>query len=347
LSDNPVVGGALAQCNLIFVARPLGEGFLRQNYAGRFGALDDGGRFLMHTLKFADLDRARVLADELFFPECPRFVRDEVYFVDGPAVRAVSLGGRIRTIADIPTPLCLGLQVGDDGEIYVGAAFDRKIYKIDGGAVTLAADLSGVISSPTNELVRLANGSMIVGDMGFNIMTDPAPRPGGLYLVAPDGTVTKTGPDIMFPNGMMLVDDGATLLVVGAMGASIYRLQLNADGKVQDYNEIALTAGASADGLAKARDGAFWYGDMALGAAVRHDPNGAPPVAILTGKPHATACAVFSDGREEWLAITIVVAHPTPENADKRTGQLLLAPMASVFEALKRSDVSGYVYAGT
>jgi sugar lactone lactonase YvrE len=284
----------------------------------------------VREIDFEAIRGAKVLAKDLYFPECPRFVDGEIYLVDGPAVRAVSLKGDVRAVANVPAALCLGLQIEPDGSLYVGAAFERKIYKAVNGDVSEVADLSGVVDAPNNELVRLPNGALLVGNMGFNIMVDPEPKPGCLLLVSPDGQVKRTGPEIYFPNGMILLDGGKTLLVVGGRGTSVYRLQLAPSGEVISHEVLPLTDAAAADGLGRAKDGSLWYGDMKLGAAVRPAPGGAPDIVVKTGKPHATACTVFEADGEEWLAITTVVSHPTPGNFDKRTGELLLAPLAAV-----------------
>lgn len=285
----------------------------------------------MRVVDFDKLADARILADKLHFPESPRFASGEIYFVDGSAVRAVDLQGRSRKIADTPAPLCLGLQVEADGSIYVGGSFTRQIFRITDGRASVYADLSEASSSPVNELVRLPGGNLIVGTIGFNPLAGEPPAPGGLFIISPDGTVRKTGPDIIFTNGMILADNGATLFL-SAFGARILRFNLRPDGEVVDWSEFPLHGDPppSADGITRAADGRFWYGDMGLGAAVRCNEDGSPEVIVRSGKHHATSCLAFEAGGQEWLAITVTDHAPEPGLPNHQTGQVIAVPMASI-----------------
>lgn len=285
----------------------------------------------MRVVDFDKLDGAKVLADGLQFPESPRFALGEIYFVDGPAVRAVDLRGKQRKIADVPTSLCLGLQIESDGTIYVGGSFTRQVYRIVGGKTSVAADLSSVSRSPTNELVRLPSGDLIVGTIGFDPLAGEPPAPGGLYVVSKDGKIRKTGPDIVFTNGMVLADGGRTLYL-SAGGTRILRFSLEPDGEVIDWTELPLQGDPPpvADGIAQAADGSFWYGDMGSGAAVRRGEDGFPDLIINTGKKHATACWAFEANGREWLVVTATDHGPEPGLPNRKTGSVLAVPMASV-----------------
>jgi sugar lactone lactonase YvrE len=287
----------------------------------------------MHSINFNDIPRARSLGKGYWFPECPRYFNGEVYLVDGPAVRAVDWSGTQRTVADIPaTMLCLGLQVETNGDVYVGAPMDRKVFRVREGKVDLVADISGAVAAPNNELIRLPGGQFLLGNMGFNPMTEPEPKPGGLYLVSNDGSVRKTGPDIVFANGMLLTEDAASLYVVGDRGQSIYEVTLNKEGEAVDWtlHPLKCEPRASADGLGRARDGSFWYGDMLCGAAVSPGEDGSPRIMMHTGQAHATACTVFTHEGEEWLATTAVQYPALPEHAHERTGRLIVAPLKEI-----------------
>lgn len=288
----------------------------------------------MRTVDLRSIGAAKVLADHLYFPESPRFTNGEVYFVDGSAVRAVDLQGRMRKLADLPTPLCLGLQIEPDGAIFVGGSVTRQAYRILDGKVSVVADLSQVSQSPTNELARLPSGDLIIGTIGFDPLAGEPPAAGGLFVVSKDGAVRKTGPDIVFTNGMILADGGATLFL-SAGGSRIMRFNLRPDGEVVDWSELALKGDPppSADGIARSADGAFWYGDMGTGAAVRVGDDGAPDLIVQTGKAHATACWTFETEGEEWLVITLTDHGPEPGFPNHGSGQVVAVPMAALARA--------------
>ncbi|WP_257555976.1 SMP-30/gluconolactonase/LRE family protein [Sphingobium sp. CFD-2] len=288
----------------------------------------------MRLLELAATRGARILAEGLFFPECPRFKGTEIIYVDGPLVRATSLAGVTRIVAALPAQLCLGLQItGDD--ILVGGALERRIYRIAGDTVSLEQDLSSHSASPTNEFVRLPGGSMLVGRMGFNPILGEAPRAARLLLVTPDGDVRETGPELMFANGMMLVDGGAILLVMETFAQQIRRLSLSPYGEVLSDTVLPLVNDPSPepDGFGLAADGGIWYADMHLGAVVHRGEDGKADLLLRTGKAHATSCVIFNAEEQEWIAITATDHPPAPEFAHLRTGQLIVVPLRALWEA--------------
>ena len=78
-------------------------------------------------------------------------------------------------------------------------------------------------------------GRAYVGNFGFDAAAadprDRAPAPTSLTGVSADGRVTEAAAGLMFPNGMVLTPDGATLIVAEAYGArSPTRLSRPASG---------------------------------------------------------------------------------------------------------------------
>jgi sugar lactone lactonase YvrE len=291
---------------------------------------------MMKTVDFTILPGSRILAEDLIFPECPRFHEGKLYIVDGPAVRAFDLSGNRETVAQLPTMQLLGLQIEPDGTLYFGAAFDRTINKVSGGAVSQVADLSADIATPTNELVRLSSGNFLVGKMGFNILAGETPAAGGMNLVKPDGSVTPTGPEIFFPNGLVLLDGERSLLVVGDMGKRIYRLELDETGAVTGSSSIDLkdaVGPVAADGMALSRDGQIWYGDMHNGVAVQVSDDGTPQIVVRNAMNHVSAVWLFEVDGEEWLAMTGLMTMEMPQSPDQFSARLAIAPMAEILAA--------------
>jgi sugar lactone lactonase YvrE len=289
------------------------------------------------TVQFDDLPGARVLAEGLGFPEGPRFFNGEIYFSDMNAVRAVDLDGNVRLVAELPTRLALGLQVTDDGTVYAAACVDSAIYKIADGKAELAVDLADATSFPVNEFVLLPNGAFLVAAMGFDLFAAGGianARPGHLLLVSPDGSVRRTGPDLLFPNGVVLRDNGRTLWIVETMANTIHRLRLDADGEVTGDDLIALQDTFSPDGMSLTADGAIWYADMSRGGAVLASASGGGEVFVEVPEPHAPCCLVFQDKGEEWLAIGATVHGPRDLKA--RTARVVAAPLAEILAAAGR-----------
>jgi sugar lactone lactonase YvrE len=290
----------------------------------------------MKTVGFNDLPNGRILAENLFFPECPRFHDDWIYIVDGPAVRRFSLDGAAELFAQLPTMMLLGLQIEADGTVYTGAAFDRIVHKISDGEVSVAADLSAAVAKPNNEIAILPDGTMLVGNMGFVILAGEEPVPSGLYRVGTDGSVSRTGPDIIFPNGMVLKDGGRTLLVAGDMGSKVYSLSLGPDGSVTGSSILDLTANGQtpgADGIALSAAGDLWYGDMHHGRAVMCNADGSAHIAVRDAMNHVTAVWLFEAEGQEWLAMTGLMTQAFPSSPDDMTGRLAIAPVSEILAA--------------
>lgn len=78
--------------------------------------------------------------------------------------------------------------------------------------------------------------------MGFDLLAGETPRAAQLLLVTPDGSVHRTGPEMLFANGMVLSDDGRTLWVVESGARQIDRLELSPEGQVIECTPLALDA---------------------------------------------------------------------------------------------------------
>jgi sugar lactone lactonase YvrE len=290
----------------------------------------------MKTVAFQALPGAKLLTDSLFFPECPRFHDGHVYIVDGPAVRRFDLAGNADTVVQLPTMMLLGLQIEPDGTIYTNDVFNRLVYRIRDGKPEVVADLSGAVSTPNNELVVLPSGEILVGNMGFNIAMGETPVPSGLYRVAKDGSAERTGPDIVFPNGMLLLEGGRTLLVAGSIEAQIYTLALSEDGAVTSSEMLQLSAETHSphpDGIARAVDGSLWYGDMHQGLAVQCNADGSARLAIEGAMNHVSAVCLFEDEGQDWLAMTGLMTQALPASPEDFSGRLAVVPLADILAA--------------
>jgi sugar lactone lactonase YvrE len=290
----------------------------------------------LKTADFQLLPNARLLAQNLIFPECPRFHDGRIYIVDGPAVRRFDLVGNCETVVQLPTMMLLGLHIEQDGTIYTNDVFNRTVYRVRDGQAEIVADLSNVVTTPNNELVVLPGGEILVGNMGFNIVMGETPIASGLYRVGRDGSIVRTGPDIVFPNGMLLSDEGRTLDVVGSVHGQIFTLALNADGQVMSSDVLQLTAHDHAphpDGIARASDGGLWYGDMQHGLAVLCNDDGSAQLAVKGAMNHISAVWLFETEGQEWLAMTGLMNQALPTSPDDFTARLTIAPVSEILAA--------------
>lgn len=87
----------------------------------------------------------------------------------------------------------------------------RQVLHYDGEDVTGFADLS--------ELARANLGDMVVDAHGRAYIGSQARGDGVIILLDRDGSARVVAEDLDFPNGMVITDDGATLIVAESVGS--------------------------------------------------------------------------------------------------------------------------------
>jgi len=119
----------------------------------------------------AQMTKAMLLAEGLYFGEGPRWRNDRLWFSDfyDHAVKSLDASGTVQTefeIEDQPS----GLGWLPDGRLLVVAMHRRQLLRVDPDGVKLHADLSAVAAHHTNDMVVDAAGRAYVGNFGFRWM---------------------------------------------------------------------------------------------------------------------------------------------------------------------------------
>jgi sugar lactone lactonase YvrE len=206
--------------------------------------------------------------------------------------------GTLRVFGELDGHVALGLAFLDDGSVLSGSAFRRKIYRLfPDGRKEIFADLADEVPDITNECVVGRDGSVYVGSVGFDFLKGDAPRPTRLVRIAPNGSISRVGPELYMPNGTALSNDGRTLYVAESMGAKITALSLGDDGEINLSRVVADLSANEADhpdGIALAPDGSLFYAAPLLpGGVIVHLSSSGYEIARYTvGLPHSTSCAL-------------------------------------------------------
>jgi len=156
----------------------------------------------------------RTLLDGLVFPEGPRWRDGKLWFSDMHAYRVmtVDLDGNVDTIVEVPgQPSGLGWL--PDGRLLVVSMTDRRLLRLDSGALTEVADLSTLASFHCNDMVVDARGNAYVGNFGFDAIARHSFRPAAIVIVTPQGQARVAADALAFPNGTVITPDGRTLIV--------------------------------------------------------------------------------------------------------------------------------------
>jgi sugar lactone lactonase YvrE len=226
------------------------------------------------------------------FFEGPRW-RDGRWWVSDfyrHTVSTVTPDGREETVMEVEgQPSGLGWM--PDGALLVVSMKDHRLLRrTPGGEVGEHADLTEFCGGHLNDMVVDARGRAYVGNFGFDLMGGGDPAETVLVRVDPDGTAAAVADAMRFPNGSVIADDGATLIVGETAAARYTAFTIAADGSLTDRRVWAQVAESpeigpleetmpllkfAPDGCTLDAEGHIWAAD-ALGArCARVAPGGA------------------------------------------------------------------------
>jgi sugar lactone lactonase YvrE len=253
------------------------------------------------------MTRARILADGLYFGEGPRWHDGRLWFSDfyDHQVKSLDASGAVRTelqIDDQPS----GLGWLPDGRLLVVAMHRRQLLRIDPDGVRVHADLSGVATYHTNDMVVDSNGRAYVGNFGFRL--DQAVSERGvdsvladhpttqLARVDPDGKVHVAAPDMHFPNGMVITPDGRTLIVAETLAMRLTAFDIDLDGSLSNRRVWATLGMRAPDGICLDANGHVWVANAIAPECVLVAPGGEILARVETAEP-CYACMLGGDDR--------------------------------------------------
>ncbi|HEY5981682.1 MAG TPA: SMP-30/gluconolactonase/LRE family protein, partial [Microlunatus sp.] len=224
-------------------------------------------------------ERYEVLVSGLGFPESLRWHDDALWYADWAAGTVFRLGPDLapQVAAHRATfPLCFDLLATPDGHRPLLVSTPDRAVLLAGSENerwTPYASLAGVGDHPWNEIVLAPGGSAYVNNIGFAyggaVDSSQAGPVGFVVLVRPDGTVQRVAEGLEFPNGMAVIDDGATLLVAESWGSRLTAYAIGSDGQLSDRRVWAETPGLHPDGIDLQPDGTVWLADVGTRSCVR------------------------------------------------------------------------------
>jgi sugar lactone lactonase YvrE len=251
-----------------------------------------------------------VLAAGLAFPEGPRWHDGRLWFSDmySRRVKTVGLDGTVEDIVEVPgRPSGLGWR--PDGTVLVVSMTERRLLAYDGHRTSSVADLSTVCPGDCNDMVVDRQGRAYVGNFGAGDGLGSARRPTVLAMVEPDGRVAAVADDMHFPNGMVLTEDGSSLIVAESNAQRLTQFRVAPDGTLHDRSVFAALGDVRPDGICLDRDGAVWTATIGP-EVIRVRRGGAILERVTTGAPKAFACML--GGNERRTLFVCTAAPPSP-----------------------------------
>lgn len=256
----------------------------------------------------AEMTRVHAVASGFSFLECPRWHEGRLWVSDFYTHRVLAVDEtQVETIAEVAgQPAGLGWL--PDGRLLVVSMRDRRLLRreLDGSLVE-HADLSELATEYLNDMLVDEAGRAYVGNFGFDLLSGAPLRPADLIRVDPDGTASVAAKRLAFPNGMALLDGGATLVVAETFGNRLSAFTVGSDGTLvarrdwarfgpmpatDDLGSVLAEVAVVPDGICAAPDGTVWVADADHHRAIRVTEGGTIVEEIHTGGLQVYACAL-------------------------------------------------------
>lgn len=267
-----------------------------------------------------------LLLDGLVFPESPRWRDGRLWFSDMFAGRVMTVdpGGRSEVIAEAPGWLS-GLGWLPDGRLLAVSMQDRRLLRLEPGGFVEAANLQGLTSYTTNDMVVDRQGRAYIGEVGFDVHGGAPFAPACLVLVTPDGRAGVVDADLVCPNGAVITPDGRTLIVGESLADRLTAFDIEADGSLTHKRVWAQVEGLGPDGICLDAEGCIWVASPMQGRVQRIREGGrvlesfavSPmPLAVMLGgpdrrtlficeAPHPEEAVKTPQGRLETLRVNV------------------------------------------
>ena len=274
-----------------------------------------------------------LVADDLFFPEGPRWRAEEqkLYFSDVMAAKVsrVDDGGVVETVFE-PGEFPSGLGFLGNGDLLVVATESRAIIRLDSSQVIAGsakrsdsmhhADISTAFGTSNNDMVVAPNGNAYAGAYLPGLSEEIPPGPsnpplfGNMVLARPDGSSQVVADRVCFPNGGAITPDGKTLIVAETFAFTLTAWDIEDDGTLSGRRPFANLA-APTDGISLDAEGCVWvacpyfsYGDSGGWVRVADGGEITQVIALEDADKSAYACMLGGeDGRDLWLCESTVL----------------------------------------
>jgi sugar lactone lactonase YvrE len=252
------------------------------------------------------------LADKRYFCEGPRWHDGRFWFSDFYAheVCSVGLGGDVRVELSLGNEQPSGLGWLPGGDLLVVGMTKRQVLRRSADkSVDVYADLADIATFHANDMLVTPEGDAYVGNFGFDLdaflmahgvegllgalATDPSPFLGKLAHVKPDGTTSVAAENMVFPNGMVLLDGGRTLVVAQTLAFELTAFDRAPDGALSNRRVWAplKEAMVAPDGICVDAKGGIWVANALAPVVIRVEEGGQVTDTVTTSQ-NAYACAL-------------------------------------------------------
>lgn len=257
------------------------------------------------------------IAEGFLYGEGPRWHHGELWFSDMLAnvVYRVSTSGSLVAELQLDRPSGLGF-LPDGSLLAVGRAYttpEGKLLRLPQLVRRDAKGLTQITELPDdgsnlNDMVVSASGLAYLDLYGRD------GRPQGvtdeILLVRPDGSTQIVADELALPNGMVITDDGSTLVVSETYGNRITAFTIYDDGRLGERRTLADDV-PTPDGLCLDAEGCLWTGSFTTGQFLRVDAKGTIVDRITVPSPQWAVAPMF--GGDDRRTLFMITAETTVE----------------------------------
>ena len=264
--------------------------------------------------------------------ESPRWHADRLWVSDWVAqeIIAVDLEGQSEIITPVQSfPFCIDFLA--DGRLLIVSSSERRLLRMEpDGALVPHADLAGLSDKPWNEIVVDGRGNAYLNNIGFDFPGGEV-APGIIALVTPDGTARQVADGVLFPNGMVVTPDNATLIVAESYGKRLTAFDIATDGGLSNRRVWADLGDGVPDGICLDAENAIWYADVPNQRCVRVREGGEVVQTVELDRG-CFACALGGADKKTLFMMATEWRGAEGMASGARTGQVLMidAPAAGV-----------------
>jgi sugar lactone lactonase YvrE len=238
------------------------------------------------------------------FLEGPRWRDGALYVSDmhGHEVIRVAPTGRVEVVAEVPGQPS-GIGWWPDGTMVVVSMLDRTLVAVRDGRTEVVADLSTLAPFAINDMVVDGEGRAYIGQFGFDMYAGAPFAAADLLRADPDGSVHRVAPDMRMANGMVLTDDGRTLVVAESIGKCLTSFVVAADGSLGG-RRVWAELPEFPDGICIDSAGAVWVASPVGDRFILVTEGGGVVDEIPVSGRHAIACALGGDDGRTLFMLT-------------------------------------------
>jgi sugar lactone lactonase YvrE len=243
--------------------------------------------------------KTEILADGFVFLEGPRWQNDRLWMSDmfGGKVYTLDLNGGVETVVDVPAQPS-GLGFLPDGTPLIASMKDRRLLRLEDGALVCHAELGPLVTGDLNDMVVDAQGRAYVGNFGFDLFGGADFRAGNIVMVSPAGEARVVAEDMEFPNGAIVFPGGDTLVAAESFGHRLTAFAVASDGTLSNRRVFADLGEYGPDGICLDQEGAIWVSAFNHGIFLRVLEGGTVTHRVDLTDRFAVACQLGgSDGR--------------------------------------------------